>query len=265
MTADTSHDAFPQPANDKAKVWRYMDFAKYVSLLKEQSLYFAKLNTLGDPFEGSLSRDEYEHWIKVAKEVEERGDLPKDWKGRYFDILMANARRARKECYVNCWHFNEVESEAMWKIYSSSEYAIAVSSTYNLLANALPTVYEANEHFGPLLGAVQYADHHQDKLPTGNIFNAIMHKHLSFKHEQECRAVVWRNGGKNWPGPVPDQVIDTYPNGLIVPTDLGVLIQKVIVSPSAPEWFSDAVADITSKYGYKFPVESSSLGLRPYL
>ena len=265
MPADTEHKAFPQPPNPTVKIWRYMDFAKYVSLLKERSLHFAKVSTLGDPFEGSLSKDEYEHWVKIAREGEEKGELPEEWKGHYFDILMGNARRARKECYVSCWHMNEIESEAMWRLYSSSGYAISVCSTYQLLADSLPKDFEVNEHAGSFLGAVQYANHHHDKLPTGNAFHAIMHKHLSFKHEQECRAVIWRFGRKDWPGPIPDEIIDTYPDGVTVPVDLNSLVENIIVSPSSPEWFLETVSDLTNRYGYTFPVVRSELGLKPYL
>ncbi len=33
MPANTDHSVFKQPSNPDIKLWRYMDFAKYVSLL----------------------------------------------------------------------------------------------------------------------------------------------------------------------------------------------------------------------------------------
>ncbi|WP_257150127.1 hypothetical protein [Bacillus cereus] len=39
---------------ENAKLWRYMDFAKLVSLLSNQSLYFCKSDEFRDVFEGRL-------------------------------------------------------------------------------------------------------------------------------------------------------------------------------------------------------------------
>ena len=265
MAADTTHPAIRQPSDTSIAVWRYMDFAKYVAMLRTRSVHFARLDTLGDPFEGSLSRSEYEQWKRVAEDGEAKGELPPAWRGHYFDVLMGNARRARKESYVSCWHMNRGESEAMWKLYASSGYAIAICSTYKLLAEALPSQYEPTDHLGPFLGVVDYADHHVDDLPRGNIFHAIMHKRLSFVHEQECRAVIWRAGPQNQIGPTPQNVLDGYPPGVAVPTPLDSLVQRVVVSPAAPSWFTDTVADITSQYSYSFSVEQSALTTKPYL
>lgn len=265
MAADTSHPAIRQPPDTGIPVWRYMDFAKYVAMLKSSSIHFARLDTLGDPFEGSLSRAEYEHWKGVAEAGEKNGDLPPEWRGRYFDVLMSNTRRARKESYVSCWHMNRGESEAMWKLYGSTGSAIAIRSTYRDLASALPAEFEPQEHSGPFLGIVQYADHHVDDLPRGNIFHAIMFKRLSFAHEQECRAVIRRRSPKNQVLSTPWRVLDTYPPGVAVPVALESLVQKVVVSPSAPGWFAETVAHVTALYGLVFTVEQSSLAVEPYL
>ncbi len=56
MSAETGHPVFLSPDDPNIKVWRYLDFTKYVSLLETRSLYFSRSDRLGDPFEGSLSR-----------------------------------------------------------------------------------------------------------------------------------------------------------------------------------------------------------------
>lgn len=35
------------------KLWRYMDLAKFLALLEDRALYFARADKLGDPFEGA--------------------------------------------------------------------------------------------------------------------------------------------------------------------------------------------------------------------
>ena len=55
MTADTTHEVFRQPDDPTSNVWRYMDFTKYAAMLESSSLYFARIDKLGDPFEGSMT------------------------------------------------------------------------------------------------------------------------------------------------------------------------------------------------------------------
>ena len=43
------------PDNDSTKVWRYMTFTKFMSLVDRSALYFARVDRLGDPFEGSFT------------------------------------------------------------------------------------------------------------------------------------------------------------------------------------------------------------------
>jgi hypothetical protein len=38
---------------DAQPLWRYMDFAKFTSMLLQRGLYFSRLDRLGDPFEGA--------------------------------------------------------------------------------------------------------------------------------------------------------------------------------------------------------------------
>lgn len=49
------HPEFHPPAPD-ATLWRYTDFTKFVSQLDRKALLFSRLDQLGDPFEGSVSK-----------------------------------------------------------------------------------------------------------------------------------------------------------------------------------------------------------------
>lgn len=264
MPADTQHPAFSQPTDAATPIWRYMDLAKYIALLNTQSLHFSRLDKLGDPFEGSLSKAEYKRLQELAEQGEKKGDLPVEWRGRYFDILMGSTRCARREIYVSCWHMNAAESEAMWRIYSTSAFAVAIKTTYAKLRDALPSVWSPKEHVGPFMGTVEYMDHHAEEIPTGNGFHAVMHKRLAFAHERECRAVIWRAGPASRSQLASEEELAAHPQSISVEVDLTQMIEKVIVSPLAPEWFIDTVVSSTEKFGYQIPVESSSLSLPAY-
>jgi len=46
---------FVSPQDEVTKIWRYMDFTKFVSMLENKGLFFPSADNLGDPFEGSFS------------------------------------------------------------------------------------------------------------------------------------------------------------------------------------------------------------------
>jgi hypothetical protein len=51
-----NHPAFQPPTNPQIKIWRYMDFTQFVSMLDEKRLLFTRADLLEDKFEGTMSR-----------------------------------------------------------------------------------------------------------------------------------------------------------------------------------------------------------------
>jgi hypothetical protein len=73
--ADTeSHESIEEIlTHHPTKIWRYMDFTKFISVLDTQTLFFSRIDLLGDKFEGSVPKGFYEsliprkkQWIKMA-------------------------------------------------------------------------------------------------------------------------------------------------------------------------------------------------------
>lgn len=48
------NDIFSAPKDKNTKIWRYMDFTKFVALLTQSELFFASPEQFDDPCEGSL-------------------------------------------------------------------------------------------------------------------------------------------------------------------------------------------------------------------
>ena len=44
--------SYQRPSADTV-LWRYMDFSKFVAMLKDKALWFGRIDRLGDPFEGA--------------------------------------------------------------------------------------------------------------------------------------------------------------------------------------------------------------------
>jgi hypothetical protein len=143
---------------------------------------------------------------------------------------------------------NEHESAAMWKLYSSSNEAVCIRSTYRRLRRCLPQCV--------FVGEVSYIDYETGGFSLGKVFNAIMHKRLSFAHERELRAIFWEQDGIPDAQPYKPQIDDS---GLAMEVDLPALIERVYVSPTAAPWFADLVRAMTKKYELAFPVDQSVL------
>ena len=160
-----------------------------------------------------------------------------------------------KSAVVNCWHMNEHESAAMWKLYLKSDEGIAVQSTYNKLRSSISDDENVN------LGVVKYIDYETEWIDGRvNLLTPFVHKRKSFEHEREVRAVVTK-----WPnieGTI-DSNHETIGNGLKIKVDIEHLIEQIYIAPSTPDWFSDMVRALILRYGYAFNVVQSKLSEQP--
>lgn len=243
MTGDKIHSVFREPDNLTVKIWRYIDFTKFVSLLDLRALYFPRSDLLGDPFEGAMPRDYFRFYSLLY------GTPPITPQG--MQELSQLRQERRKRVYINCWHMNERESFAMWNLYVRSNEAIAIQSTYQLLRTCLPSLIYA--------GSVQYIDYALDFVPEDDLLRPFMYKRKSFEHERELRAVidVEDDDEATW-------VVHTVGSiGRTVPVRLEDLVERIYVAPTSPSWFADLANSVMSKYGLDKPVVMSSLDEKP--
>lgn len=233
----------PQSVNEKVMIWRYLDFAKFMSLLDKQALFFSRADKLSDQFEGSWTRINLEEYSASFKNYSKVGE-------ENLDFL----RNIRKYTIVNCWHWNEYESAAMWKLYNNSDEGIAIQSNLDSLIKELKKI----EIDGVLqIFDVKYIDFESFSMPKGDLTAPFFHKRKSFAHEQEIRAVI-QQLPFNKSGQL-DLTIKPHESGINIPVDLNMLIKKILVSPTAPQWFMDLVCAVIKKYNLDKPVIQSSL------
>lgn len=241
----TSHPCFSPPADPRVKIWRYMDFTKYVSLLESGSLFFSRSDLFDDPYEGATSHANATLRTMLYKNTGFATDT--------YATMSAFAEWVRQWTYINCWHMNEHESAAMWRLYSRTDEAVAIQSTYERLHSALPE--EA------YVGVVNYVDYENEFIQEGNSFWPFVYKRRSFEHERELRAVIQdiptSGEGIKVGGTVNPE------EGRMVPINVVDIIESVYVSPTSPKWFSELVSSLTQKYGYDFEVKYSALSKSP--
>lgn len=241
------HPVFKQPTNPGAVIWRYMDFTKFVSMLESSALFFARADCLGDPFEGSYSRGN-----ERLRPIIYQG-MPSEALSRMATENASFTRLLRQWTFISCWHLNEGESAAMWKLYAQTNEAVALKSSFFRLANAVDDK--------TYVGMMEYIDFDRDWLPEGNTFYPYVHKRLSFAHEREVRAVIQEL-------PVNDKGIDLTKEppigGVERIVNLATLVESIYVAPTCPAWFKNTVEKVVRRYGLSTPVLQSALDAEPF-
>lgn len=244
------HPVFERPDNENIKIWRYLDFTKFVSVLDKQALFFTRADRLPDPFEGSYSKANIELRPIIYK------DISKDSFDKIQRPLQIFSKEIRRFTIMNCWHMNEYESAAMWKLYLKTDEGVAIQSTFKRLTESF---YNYAEH-DVYIGKVNYIDYETEWLPEGNAFYPFLHKRKSFEHERELRAIIQKVPTKDDKIDLTQEIFDI---GAYITVDLDILIEKIFVSPPTPKWFNEVVKSIVDKYNLKKEVIQSSLAEGP--
>lgn len=179
------------------------------------------------------------------------------------EVALAQYRAIPRFLGVNCWHLNDVESAAMWRLYLKSNEGVAVQTTFTRLCKSFEPARESI-----FVGKVRYIDYSKGECPNPlNVYSPFLCKRLSFEHEKELRAIVHKLPDPPISIPVNDvkaartclDGIELMKTGTSIPIDIEALVEKVHVAPSAPPWFRELVEAIIRKYGLEVEVVQSQL------
>lgn len=245
MAANTKALKWNQPEDADIPVWRYMDLSKFISMMAKESLHFSRPDVFHDPFEGMLSKNHtFPGNVQIGSSgvdvsIEEAAEFFRRWK------------------FVNCWHANEHESAAMWKLYAKSNEAVAIKTTYKNLVECLPSSVE--------VGMVKYLDPDGGWAPPfGASSFTLAVKRPSFEYEREVRLIIDHGTPFHENGAPDFDKINPYA-GLDLKVNVHHLIDAVYVAPDTDPWFLDTVESVKDKYGYSasFDVCKSKLSEVP--
>jgi len=221
---------------EEYKIWRYLDFTKFISLLDTKSLFLSRVDQMMDNFEGAYP-------TAYFGSRNEMYELHKD---------EINRVKLRKHVAINCWHKNEYGSAAMWSLYLKSDEGVAIQTHVD---NLIVELFENTpDEYLPTVGPVRYIDFDLDNPELGFV-GAYSLKRKSFEHENEIRAVLCKCD-EEWNINGIDEIPET---GVSIPVNLNNLIENVYVSPSAPGWFYNLVVSTSKKYGLACEIRQSSL------
>jgi hypothetical protein len=204
-----------------------MNVPKLLRILQTESIFFARITTLqrDDPYEGvmpaALRR------FVIDKERAVASDLP----------TAADLEVHTGCACVSCWHVNEEESAALWKLYSAHS-GVAIQSSVSILMSLFSGK-------GVKMALVKYTNFEGDEAPI--LPYPVYYKRKSFDHERELRCVIL------------DSNADSAPDGVSVRVEVGALLQRLYVSPEAPTWIADVVRAEIAHYGLSSSVIRSDL------
>ncbi|MBJ8027749.1 hypothetical protein [Bacillus cereus group sp. N21] len=238
----------------ETKIWRYMDFTKFMSMLDKEEIFFTRSDRFADKFEGTFP--------KVNREMRPiiyKGLIEPEKQENAFKRMDEFANYVRKFVTVNCWHMNEYESAAMWDLYLKSDEGIAIQSNVGRLIESF-----THSPQKIIMGKVDYKDFNKELLHEEDLIDLFFYKRKSFEHEREIRAIHQLPFVHTDDGCIDDEAEPTVAYGLGIPCDIRVLIEKVYISPTASSWFEELVRSMCEKFNLKVDVIKSELSELPY-
>lgn len=227
-----------QSVPESTVIWRYLSFERLLDILKTHSLWFSRPFVFDDLWEGLFPPS----YLKRIRQYCKANHISFEEFDQEFQ-----KRRLLHRCahFVNCWHMNEHESDAMWKLYALAPMGIAIEST----------VGDVNECLRPYnSGKVIYYDPSHD-IRSSTIFGPhdILFKRAAFSWELEYR--VWFDD---------DELIrridageEVREDGLshgrpIDITDMQRLIKKIVVAPGASEELIEQVRAACAEHSMRW-------------
>lgn len=247
--------------DENVKIWRYLSFDKFESLLRDKSLFFCRADKFSDPFEGSLPKKEIENRLRAIRQTALGTNYQFEEKDIFghAETLSAHHKILKSRFVINCWHINLGESDAMWRLYLKDNEGVAIQSTpkklFKSLENSLEKIHPSK---------IRYLNYDTDlwydsidyPYKNYNFFVPLIHKRMEFVHESEFRLLIDVSNSQDWEHNWENEPIHI---GRLVTTNVVDLVEKIILSPTCDEITKAKIIDLANKYHYKFSFEDSKL------
>ena len=226
--------------DDNSIIWRYMDFSKFQTMLKRNSIFFSRADKQTDKFEG-------EYPIGMLRELEERWRKTRSDDGISYTFIQWHNEREIPSRLLSCWGVDRNESRRRWSEYTASLESVTIRSTIDRLKNCFHR--EEKDDQVVWIGKIRYGDD-ENKLPKSffkwkvNYFlYPFFAKKESFRWENEIRATVNITYEKQ-------QKLNHSPNGSFIKADLHSLVESIWVHPQSEEDFKNRVESVLIDRGY---------------
>lgn len=270
------------------RIYRYMDLAKFLSLIHQQYLFFAKASSYEDLLEGMpTDMDSFmgggmaEMLEHVVNELWPAAGVGSDhslldkkaaaehartrFNERMVNTVLGPVRAADFPSHsaifqavshwvdVSCWHTDagDAESMAMWKIYGAGTAAVCVQSTLESVVSAMRYPDSMDLH----AGVVSYLDYQNDYVGSDDPKQVFFQKSRHYEFEKELRIIMY-------PSRTVDPRTSRAEAGSKVAVNAKQMIQSVLISPAASPWFRDLIELVLREAGFTVAVADSKIPFR---
>lgn len=273
----------------ETKVFRYMDLAKFLSLIHQKIIFFAQASSYEDSLEGMPTElDDFvgsdvgelldvainSLWPSMSPDTSDESRKKKEveiqtarlnYENRTIKTIFGPQKASEFSDYssvqkavsnwvdLSCWHTDasDVESMAMWKIYGGGSASVCIESTVGDVIGSMSIAAEKNLY----AGVVSYLDYKNDYVGVDDPLKFFFNKSKYYEFEKELRFVLHSVM-------VQDLSLPRFEFGTSVAVNPKVLIKGVLVSPAASKWFFDLIELVMKDSGYSVPVSRSKIQLR---
>ncbi|UZS69576.1 hypothetical protein [Pseudomonas syringae] len=283
--------SFPDPPlSQDVKIFRYMDLPKFLSLIHQKYLFFAKASSYEDSLEGmptnldsflgsgaaemldhvvnnlwpSPVSDENKYQVAQEKKLA-AADAKANFQERTVSTVLGHVRAEDYPSHlaiftavsnwvdVSCWHtdVSNAESMAMWKIYGGGSAAVCVESTLGALIGAMTLPNDVVMH----TGIVNYLDYQNACVGIDDPLRVYFQKSHFYEFEKELRIILY-------PAAHMDPRTLRPELGRKIAVAPKQLIQSVLVSPASSAWFHELIELILKEAGFDVLVSKSKIPFR---
>lgn len=252
------------PPKNSEFLWRYFDLHKFLSLLNEKNIRFARMDEFEDPLEGIPLSALITYEEKVNQNL-----IPKDTTlsqlildqtlfGSLPILLQKKLNQIHAiqlTTFVSCWFYEQRESMAMWNLYSDSN-GVAIKLPYGKLISQLKETNFNHHNIGAFYtGRVDYQNfktvspyvaNEKSKIPK-----VALRKDSSFSHEKEVRFVIRIYNDT--------QKTKSVTSGSLNLRDLEM---KVVCHPRMNAWKKENIKSLLRKAGIENAFQVSEIKLR---
>lgn len=251
----TKHTAPVIYPESNYRIAKYLDLTKFASLLSLNSMFFCRLDKLEDHFEGSTSKSNFKRRQEIFRQqhlvsTKFKKLTDEEIEQKVKQLYDSDEKFKALSC-VCCWSKYKSESGALWKIYSDFQKGVMIKSNINKLVASFERTTEKMS-----LSEIRYIDYDKDYMPDGNKMYPIIHKHKAYTFEEELRIIHTVKFGQ---GLAYDWNNEKINQGKYIRVDLNELIDEIVISPYAEDWYIELIRDMCDKFGLKKEIKKSEL------
>ena len=210
-------------------IWRYMSYARFEQMMRDNYIYLARLDQFSDFNEGTLTK---------AMRRRNQADMEKQGATKNIAEVIPWFHQFlnHKYWYASCWNGDETQANLLWRSYGIPKYddkdqfKVAVKSTIGRLIDSIA-------HRDLYLGKVNYLDFDNDDpflgsdgIDSGSL---VFIKQREYKGENEIRLAFQDIGSMQ--GGILANLPETR-KGMAIPVDLGVLLDEVYIEAFPVDW-----------------------------